>query len=75
MDPNDPAGLVSPETLDDLADTAGTALLGRTLRALAESWRATQRDLAFAQTENSMLEAQLNKYRTSMVGLANQAPA
>ena len=50
--------LATPESLEQLADdhtSAGLLILAATFRAMAKSWRATERALADAQAENSRL--------------------
>jgi hypothetical protein len=52
----------TPESLEQLADdhtSAGLLISAATFRAMAKSWRATERALADAQAENSRLALSL----------------
>jgi hypothetical protein len=52
----------TPESLEQLADdhtSAGMLISAATFRAMAKSWRATERALADAQAENSRLALSL----------------
>lgn len=51
--------LVTPETLDELAEAHGAGVAGKTFSAMAKAWRETERQLAQTQTENSHLAAAL----------------
>jgi hypothetical protein len=54
--------LATPESLEQLADdhtSAGLLISAATFRAMAKSWRATERALADAQAENSRLALSL----------------
>jgi hypothetical protein len=58
--------IATPETLEQLADDhAATGLLisAATFRAMAKAWKATEKALADAQAENSLLQGVLNKAR------------
>lgn len=58
--------IATPETLEQLADDhAATGLLisAATFRAMAKAWKATEKALADAQAENSLLQVTINKAR------------
>jgi len=47
--------------LDDLADVHGATVSGHTFRAMAAAWRRTEVERDAAHTENSQLNAILNR--------------
>jgi hypothetical protein len=52
-----------PEELDELAErlaTSGATDVSTTLRLCAENWRATQRDLHIAQSDNTKLQQRIS---------------
>lgn len=58
--------LASPETLDALADAHarnGDDMTARTSRSMAFAWRQTERMLAIAEAENTLLQGVVNKAR------------
>lgn len=66
MDPMQSTNLASPETLDALADAHagnGDEITARTFRAMAFAWRQTERALATAEAENTLLQGVVNKAR------------
>lgn len=70
--------LATPETLDQLADAhtaQGDELIARTFRDMAGAWRATQRQLAQAQAENTRLMSTLAKAHYNATRLEDLATA
>lgn len=58
--------IATPETLEQLADdhaAQGMLISSATFRAMAKAWRSTEKALAEAQAENSLLQATINKAR------------